>query len=576
MSPQPPSGAKTMIPTEALEKEKFIRTYAMDLAALTAQNNAIQAAAPAKEQSKKEFFSSLKTGMHGHASEQERRDKETEDSLVVHDVPQQPRELSDLEKEAEFRDQQAAAAQKEISDELSSLSLGPVEPISIPGNTKEQNPAAQSFIKIPTPPNTPEPTVLPKKVEGEEEEVARESILERLRNKAAEKKASMPAERTFQPIRTQKIEVPSGEELNPTPAVAEAPAQAEPEPVKETLPMESQEPPMPMVVPTPPPAFPTTTIAEQEKPAAFVVKPVADAPTREEMLARLRTNIESKPRTITPSVQIPSAVPVPTPQETPAPFHSFSSDFADRVDAQKASTFSVLAAEKDTQKAVPARKKNIEWLPILAGIVLILGAGTGVLFAYHFMHGTAPVQVATEIPSLVVPDKRVTLEGNDPKTALIQAASQDLPGGELVVTNSPAAQKAGESLFSVLGFQAPDILMRNIDPSSTVGVIHAGSESKPFFLLKVDSYERTFSGMLDWETTLPQDMSQIYPLYSNDSSATQFTDDVVSSHSVRVLRDSEGKSIMLYGYTADKQILIIARDEAAFNLLLSRLAASGK
>ena len=97
-----------------------------------------------------------------------------------------------------------------------------------------------------------------------------------------------------------------------------------------------------------------------------------------------------------------------------------------------------------------------------------------------------------------------------------------------------------------------------------------------------------------------RDLAALYPLYSTPvppeetatstatSTATttqpeiidlgpapalsRFTDSVIANHDVRVLRDTAGRSLVLYGY-ADKRTLLIVRNEAAFEALLARLKA---
>ena len=155
--------------------------------------------------------------------------------------------------------------------------------------------------------------------------------------------------------------------------------------------------------------------------------------------------------------------------------------------------------------------------------------------------------------------------------------------------------------MKALPLLAPDILMRNIRPESTVGIVHAGSETRPFFILKVSSYERTFAGMLAWEQDMRASLTQLYPSYPNapvvsepepaatttttTSSTTpfvipppavapvEFVDAIVRNYDVRILRDADGRSLMLYGYY-NKETLIIARDEAAFLELVTRLNAA--
>ncbi len=533
MSPQPSPTHE--IPVESLQKENYIRTYAMDLAKATQGK---QASSTDDTQSRHSFFNSLKTSLHSSQGDGVHEDPQTSDSLIVHDTDSQTDpDLAVLEREAEQRDQQAMLAQKEISDELSSLSAESTQFSDLAGGV-EIKPEPKSFVNVPTPPEPRKPQDLPRKDESAAEP-SRESILERLRNRAGENKSDYKAQR-LEPIQTQKIEHTFE---------SAAPAPVEPLPV----------PPTELSLPTP----------EQDVPA--IAWPTPTTP---------------EPVIIAPQPEVIAPAPI---EPAPEPFHSFSSDFADRVDATQASTFSVLAAQNDAPVRAATPTRRIEWLPILAGFVLIVGAGIGGTFAYQFMQKTAPISEAADtIPSLITPDEKVLLTGDNLGLSLNQEMSEAIPDGHVLLTyirtpittagGTVQVPQSGEVLFGKLGLNIPSILLRNVEAPSSVGVIHAGNQTRPFFLLKVSSYQRTFLGMLDWESTIAEDLSEYYPAYDTNQSvdsSTRFSDDIIASHSVRVLRDAQGRSIMLYGYTANKEVLIIARDEASFAILLSRLSASG-
>jgi hypothetical protein len=306
--------------------------------------------------------------------------------------------------------------------------------------------------------------------------------------------------------------------------------------------------------------------------------------------------------------QIPIVTPrsfaAPTPTPAPAApstsgLHTYSGDFAEHIDSQKSSTFAVLAAQSDAgQNSTPLSKKKRSLLPLAAGVaMLVIGIGA-VSGAYILTHKSNSSGVtATNIPSLIRYDESVEVNGTGQTLmkALSDTAQSGSVSGNVVVTYVTGADatsttgipQQGGVLIKALSLPAPDILLRNIDITSTVGTIHAGAESRPFFILKVGSYERTFAGMLAWEQTIASDLSQLYPAYASipdtASSTTSaivvphtpvFTDGVVANYNVRVLRDDSGRSILLYGYRG-KDTLIIARDEAAFTALISRLTSAG-
>lgn len=302
-----------------------------------------------------------------------------------------------------------------------------------------------------------------------------------------------------------------------------------------------------------------------------------------------------------PPVEKPAAPPTPAPAaESPSPLHTYTTDFADRIDEKKASTFSVLAAEKDAgPRAVSMTPKRNVVLPLIAGVVVLLVGVGGVYAAYQFTNRIPGAPIVAGVPSLIVADENKELQGTGSEllASLVQLSNEPLLANNVVVAYLTQASSTdatlrvpepGATLIRALPLRAPDILLRNIAPISTVGVVHAGNESRVFFALQATSYERTFAGMLSWESVLPEVMKDIYPPYTEapvegtstpavlpSTPSTSFVDAVVANHDVRVLRDSRGRSRMLYGYK-DRETLIIARDEDAFTLLINRVAPTAQ
>lgn len=294
-----------------------------------------------------------------------------------------------------------------------------------------------------------------------------------------------------------------------------------------------------------------------------------------------------------------------------SPLHTYKSDFADRIDAKGASAFSVLAAQQDAPRVRTAQTKmKGRTVALLAGgaLLIMLGVG-GVYGAYWYVARMNTLPTPLNVPSLVFADERVRLEGRGPELvqALANVANEPLVDGNVLVvylsesTTTPKGAVreiplTGGALIAALELPAPEILLRNISPVSTVGVVSASPETRPFFIFRVTSYERTFAGMLAWEETMGRDLAPFYPSYAEGVAVTEattlpiatgtpvvaseppralltFSDEVVANHDVRVLKDTAGNTLLLYGYS-DKETLIIARDAAAFSTLLSRLAAT--
>lgn len=310
-----------------------------------------------------------------------------------------------------------------------------------------------------------------------------------------------------------------------------------------------------------------------------------------------------------PPVQMPPPPPVIAPkvEEKVSPIHTYKSDFADRIDQKGATTFSVLAAEQDAKPTpTPTTKKSNTLLLLTAVILIVLGGGGLGTAAWYVMHNNVLPRSPSSAPSLVFADEQVQLTGTGPElmSELAALANEPLPEGNVLVvyisesTTTAEGQtietpRAGGALIKAMQLPAPNILLRNVSEKSTVGIVNAGGETRPFFVFGVTSYERTFAGMLVWERSMVRDLATLYPargaggLAPSATSATigtstpvfteaarpegSFVDAVVANHDVRILRDTAGQSLILYGYVG-KGLLILARDEAAYAALLGRLS----
>jgi len=300
---------------------------------------------------------------------------------------------------------------------------------------------------------------------------------------------------------------------------------------------------------------------------------------------------------------------IETPPRVASSVHTFATDFKDKIDQSGASRFTVLATEADTKptKQKPRPQKSL--VAVLAGALLLIAGTGGVIGAYwYIMTLSATPASPIPVPSLVFADERIQLvgEGSELLETLATTANQPLVDGNVLITylseatTTPKGERieiplAGGALIRALMLPAPDLFLRNVAPASTVGIIRAGLETRPFFVFRVTSYERTFAGMLAWEATIGRDLEILYPAYSAPSINQEatviqlgtstpvvmnapptplpyFTDAVVESHDVRKLTDTDGTTLLLYGY-ADKETLILARDEKAFGALLGRLYA---
>lgn len=433
---------------------------------------------------------------------------------------------------------------------------------------------------------------------AQREEAQRAEILERLRQKVGESaQMSIETPTPSTPATSTPPEKAWPDIPTPPPSFAAVPAPA-PEPAP--LP-----PPAPIVPPPAPPPAPAAPAWQN------IPSPAPDfAPLTEPTPPRIPpVTRETYREPIEPYVP-----PRPIGPATSGAMHTYTSDFSNRINTEGASAFSVLAAEQDRATKTPAplakprRSLARTVIPVVSGIALLLLAGGGIFATYQFVMTMRDTPIAAlTVPSIVFADEYRELEGSGNTLLQSLAAASNgalLPGNVLVtyILTSTNDEKGsiisvpvgGNAFIRALQLPAPDILLRNIADESTIGVINAGGEIRPFFALRVDSYERTYAGMLTWEPLMGRDLALLYPLYpapeaptetatstatstllsfeelTQAAARTRFEDAIVANHDVRILRDTSGKSLILYGY-ADKRTLLITRDEAAFAALLARL-----
>jgi len=294
-----------------------------------------------------------------------------------------------------------------------------------------------------------------------------------------------------------------------------------------------------------------------------------------------------------PEVPLPPVEPLPLPKEVedaPA-LQTYEGDFYDHMKDAHASPATVLAAEQDAQSGAPQIDKvsSRDLMYTVAGVLLLIVGGVGMYAAYTSRPNTAPSGVtllSVDTPILVEEQEQVSGAGVALLQAIKKSASRTLAPNTV---RSLYLEKATttDSIFSALQFPAPKVFLRNLNAAdSMTGIINIQNVQSPFFILPVASYSETFSGLLSWERAMPHDLETLFPAYpvitGSSISATSsspilpvgfFRDEVIANRDVRVYRDGQKRSVLLYGYW-DQKMLIIARDPSAFAEIVRRLASA--
>ncbi|MCX6819934.1 MAG: hypothetical protein NT019_01435 [Candidatus Adlerbacteria bacterium] len=232
---------------------------------------------------------------------------------------------------------------------------------------------------------------------------------------------------------------------------------------------------------------------------------------------------------------------------------------------------------------------------IAASVLLVIAAGVLVHYVYVF-NAPLPAGSPNAAPFIAVDGTTlVSMSQNTTPSAvmnqLVQAKkSVNLSLGLIaqLYIQTPATSSDSVTQYvdapTLLAALAPDIpgnLLRAVQPVYLLGV-HSFGLNQPFLIIKVDSYEQAYAGMLAWETSMKADLSPLFaytpaPGVRAQQSAgsaqflqTNFFDVIVENHNARILTSADGSLNFLWTFL-DRQTIVITTNAGTLREIISRL-----
>ena len=301
-----------------------------------------------------------------------------------------------------------------------------------------------------------------------------------------------------------------------------------------------------------------------------------------------------------PSIPTNPAPTEPTPEVSGSPLkqiRTFQGDVADALQNKNESIVSIQRAEVEKRMASEREKKvseekYVEKKSIKSGIFLALGtiillgfAGAAGYFAYiEFKTKTAPVAVEETAPNVFFKtDETVQIsagsetrerligfieaERNKTNTSLFTQIELTKGEGHTV---SPLS---AEELLTILDTKTPGTLKRSLEKDFMLGTMGETAPKHTFLLIKFNSFEHAFPGMLAWEESLAEDLLPLFhTVTASTSPLATFGDLTLQNRDARVLKDANGETLMLYSFY-DNTTLIFADNEDTLRSILTRLSA---
>lgn len=310
-----------------------------------------------------------------------------------------------------------------------------------------------------------------------------------------------------------------------------------------------------------------------------------------------------------------------TPQESIPPLQTFQGDIASAIQGKGMSVVSIAAAEaqrRGTQSvSQDAQLSNAPAPNTLRNVVfaliglLFVGGAVGALAYILLSNAPLAQQQASAAPYITIDSTvKVPVSPTTEGPALMQqlvaaknAVSISLGLVAQLYIERPATSTGAtptyvnaQTLFSLLAPDMPETLVRDIAPVYLLGV-HSFGVNQPFLVLKVDSYEQAYAGMLTWEQTMKKDLSPLFtyvpapkitapkpdPLATSTAATsstpdiptlqTGFVDAIVINHDARVMKDRYGTIYFMWTFL-DRQTLVITTNPDTLREIIARLKQS--
>jgi len=296
-----------------------------------------------------------------------------------------------------------------------------------------------------------------------------------------------------------------------------------------------------------------------------------------------------------------------------APLQTYKTDIESVIQQKNVSVVSIAAAEAERGgmggATIESPKKDLGWLrnaAMFGGGVLLVAVAIGAL-VYVFLRPapSLPQQIAAATPFIAIDDTQVLLvePGQWRRDTVMQnltsikdktSVSLGLISHSYVAvattsqTNKNAVPPAVDiqTFLTLIAPNAPDELLRTLDPQEYLLGTHMFDGPQPFLIAKVDSYEQAFSGMLEWEHAMQQELLPLFNRNPRPKTTTEqaaqatttttsslivspFRDKVVENHDARAIVNEAGDILLLWSFI-DRNTFVITTADGTLREIISR------
>ncbi len=257
------------------------------------------------------------------------------------------------------------------------------------------------------------------------------------------------------------------------------------------------------------------------------------------------------------------------------PLHSlrtYQGDVDEALSKNKTSVSSIVIAEQKRRDSVLSspeddaraanRNKYVVWI---GGALVVIGLLV-VIVVYYNASSSNQVTIVQKTKTLI----GFSVEKDIPITnasggQITQAISKEvnafkLPPNSILYINTTTASSTPaepQDVLSLIAPQIPGVLSRSFENQYMIGV-YSFDRNAPFIIFTTTDYASSFAGMLKWEPNMVSDIGSIFGITS--TSTPVFLDKSLQNKDLRVLKDDNGQTILLYSFI-DKNTLVITTKE---------------
>lgn len=250
---------------------------------------------------------------------------------------------------------------------------------------------------------------------------------------------------------------------------------------------------------------------------------------------------------------------------------TYAGDVEEALNKTKSSAATIMLAEEkrreEKPEMAPARRqasteKNRLYL-VLSSVMIFLAIS--VVGTVYYFKSNQKIQVQEEAKALVTFNQESkVLVASSTRESLVQRILSDrntftMPANSVLYINTSDASGdpiPAEMFLSKISPHIPGDLARAFDGKYMFGMLSYDTNAA-FMILKTSSYDIAYSGMLRWEKGMIDDLGRIFSLPENMmGTEASFVDEEFNNRDLRVLRDNDGKQVLLYTFL-DKNTVII-------------------